>query len=88
MLGVNLSHLNQNTMVKLNCYLRLALLSTTASQKQTIVEGIEALKIKLVLNFPNSGEPEVSSKTEPTAAIAAKQEINKNTLLFGVIFKI
>jgi hypothetical protein len=38
-----------------------------------------------VTNVPNSGFPEESSKIEPTAAIAATQELIKNKPLFGVI---
>jgi hypothetical protein len=37
-----------------------------------------------VVVFPKSGFPEVSSNTQPTAAIAATQETNRKTPLFGV----
>jgi hypothetical protein len=62
----------------------LALVSCTANQKKTIVKGILAVKIMLVGRLPNSGLPEDSSKTEPTPAIAAIQDPNNNTPLFGV----
>lgn len=38
----------------------------------------------LVGRLPQSGWPEESSKMEPTAAIAATQEPNRNNPLFGV----
>ncbi len=38
----------------------------------------------LVGRLPQSGWPEDSSKMEPTAAIAATQEPNRNNPLFGV----
>jgi hypothetical protein len=38
----------------------------------------------LVVVFPKSGVPEESSKIEPTAAMALRQEPNKNTPLLGV----
>jgi hypothetical protein len=44
-----------------------------------------AARIIPVTNVPNWGFPEESSKIEPTAAIAATQEIIKNRPLFGVI---
>lgn len=59
-------------------------MSATAAQKQIPVKGILPPKIRLVVILPSSGEPEVSSKIEPTAAMAVTQEINKNTPLFGV----
>ena len=37
-----------------------------------------------VVKFPSSGVPEESSKIEPTPAIAAMQQPNNNTPLFGV----
>gem|GEM_PF-4263204 len=37
-----------------------------------------------VIKLPSSGFPEDSSKTEPTAAIAATQEAPKKRALFGV----
>jgi urease accessory protein UreF len=44
-----------------------------------------AAKIRPVTMLPNSGLPEDSSKTEPTAAIALMQHNSKHTPLFGVI---
>ena len=38
----------------------------------------------LVVVCPNSGNPELSSKIEPTAAIAAMEEPNKKIPLLGV----
>jgi hypothetical protein len=38
-----------------------------------------------VTKVPNWGFPEESSNIEPTAAIAATQELPKNRPLFGVI---
>ncbi|NET72141.1 MAG: hypothetical protein F6K62_14750 [Sphaerospermopsis sp. SIO1G2] len=38
----------------------------------------------LVVWTPKSGSPELSSNTEPTAAIAVTQQIPKNRPLFGV----
>ena len=38
----------------------------------------------LVIWTPSSGSPEDSSKIEPTAAIAAMQDIPKNRPLLGV----
>ncbi len=40
----------------------------------------------LVTTCPSSGVPEVSSKIEPTEAIAAKQENSSNTPLLGVMY--
>ncbi|MFM6452168.1 MAG: hypothetical protein ACKPH7_10205, partial [Planktothrix sp.] len=39
---------------------------------------------QLVVKLPSCGSPEESSKTEPTAAIAAIQDPNNKTMLFGV----
>ena len=44
-----------------------------------------ATKINVVAVLPQSGDPDVISKTQPTPAIAATQEIPRNTLLLGVI---
>jgi hypothetical protein len=44
-------------------------------------------KIIPVLVMPSSGLPEVNSKMEPTAAIAAIQEPSKKTPLLGVTEK-
>jgi hypothetical protein len=44
-----------------------------------------AARIIPVVSVPNCGFPEDSSKIEPTAAIAATQELIKNRPLFGVI---
>jgi hypothetical protein len=49
-----------------------------------IVKGILAANMMPVLALPKSGVPEDSSKTQPTAAIAVKQEPINNTPLFGV----
>lgn len=48
------------------------------------VRGIDAIKIAVVTELPNSGVPELSSNIDPTAAIAVIQAPNKNTPLFGV----
>jgi hypothetical protein len=45
---------------------------------------MQAARIALVVVFPKSGVPEESSKIEPTAAIALRQDPNKNTPLLGV----
>lgn len=47
--------------------------------------GILRAKIKVVVWLPSSGCPEVSSNTEPTAAIAVMQQIAKQIPLFTVI---
>jgi hypothetical protein len=63
----------------------LARASWTAAQKHSPVKGMLAAKMIPVVRFPSSGTPEDNSKTEPTPAIAAIHEPNKNTPLFGVI---
>jgi hypothetical protein len=45
-----------------------------------------AARIKPVVVLPKSGSPELISKTQPTPAIAAIQDNNNKTPLFGVIF--
>jgi hypothetical protein len=57
----------------------------TAAQKQSPVSGTLAARIAVVKLAPNSGLPELSSKIEPTAAIAATQEPARNRPLRGVI---
>jgi hypothetical protein len=42
----------------------------TAVKNKNIVSGIVAAKILPVTAIPNSGVPELSSNTDPTAAIA------------------
>ena len=49
------------------------------------VRGILAAKIDPVTALPKSGLPEVSSKTEPTPAIAVTQHNNRHMPLLGVI---
>ena len=49
-----------------------------------MVIGMLSAKIVAVTGVPNWGVPDESSKMEPTAAIAATQEIAKNAPLFGV----
>ncbi|MBF2006567.1 hypothetical protein PCC6912_39010 [Chlorogloeopsis fritschii PCC 6912] len=63
----------------------LALASLTAAKKNNPVSGMLNAKIIAVVWLPKSGCPEVSSKTEPTAAIAAMHEQARNKPLFGVI---
>jgi hypothetical protein len=62
----------------------LARVSCTAAQNNRAVRGILAKSMAVVTVEPNSGSPEDNSKTQPTAAIAVIQEINKKTPLFGV----
>jgi hypothetical protein len=45
---------------------------------------MESTRMALVVVCPNSGNPELSSKIEPTAAIAAMEEPNKKIPLLGV----
>lgn len=66
-------------------YWLFALVSCTAVQNKAIVKGILAAKIIPVVSPPNSGFPEESSKTEPTAAIAVMQQSNRHTPLLRVI---
>jgi hypothetical protein len=63
----------------------LFLASFTASTNAQTLRGKQATNTPVVKALPQSGAPDVNSKTQPTAAIAATQEIPKNTLLFGVI---
>jgi hypothetical protein len=49
-----------------------------------MVRGMESTRIALVVVCPNSGNPELSSKIEPTPAIAATEEPNKKIPLLGV----
>jgi hypothetical protein len=49
-----------------------------------MVRGMDSTRMTLVVACPNSGNPELSSKIEPTAAIAAMEEPNKKIPLFGV----
>jgi hypothetical protein len=53
-----------------------------------MLKGMLATKIAVVAVLPQSGDPDVSSKTQPTPAIAAIQEIPRNKLLFGVIISL
>jgi hypothetical protein len=62
----------------------LALASRTAATKSNTVRGIDKAKMMPVVCIPKSGCPEVSSKTEPTDAIAVMQEPARNKPLFGV----
>jgi hypothetical protein len=62
----------------------LARASLTAATKNNPVRGMLKAKIMAVVCTPKSGCPELSSKTEPTAAIAATQELAKKNPLFGV----
>lgn len=62
----------------------LALVSCTAIQKKMAVRGILPNKIAVVVVLPNSGCPDDSSNTQPTAAIAATQERSKRIPLLGV----
>lgn len=60
-------------------------MSCTAIQNNRPVRGIEAARIAPVIVVPNSGLPEDSSKTEPTAAIAVIQQSAKQIPLLMVI---
>jgi hypothetical protein len=62
----------------------LALASLTAAKKNNPVRGMLIARIIAVIWTPKSGCPELSSKTEPTAAIALTQEPPRNKPLFGV----
>lgn len=62
----------------------LARASLTAAKKNNPVRGMLNAKIIAVTWTPKSGCPELSSKTEPTAAIAVTQELPRNKPLFGV----
>ncbi len=62
----------------------LALVSCTATQKNNTVAGILPNKIAVVVVLPSSGCPDDSSKTQPTAAIAATQERSRRIPLLGV----
>ena len=62
----------------------LALASLTAAIKNNPVRGILNPKIIEVIWTPKSGCPELSSKIEPTAAIAVTQEEPRKKPLFGV----
>lgn len=55
-----------------------------APKKLAIVTGILKPRMVPVVTVPNSGSPDVSSNTQPTAAIAATQAIAKNKPLLGV----
>jgi hypothetical protein len=63
-------------------YYILALASLIAKYNKPALKGPVTPKITPVTKFPNSGTPEVNSKTEPTAAIAAIQEATNNKLDF------
>jgi hypothetical protein len=65
-------------------YFIFARVSLTAAQKRIAVRGMQAIRMPVVRELPNSGTPELSSKTDPTAAIAATQEPNNKAPLFGV----
>jgi hypothetical protein len=62
----------------------LARASLTATMKNNTVRGMLKARIMAVVWTPKSGCPELSSNTEPTAAIAVTQELPKNKPLFGV----
>jgi hypothetical protein len=62
----------------------LALASRTAATKSNTVRGIDKAKMMPVACIPKLGCPEVSSKTEPTDAIAVMHEPARNKPLFGV----
>jgi len=62
----------------------LALASLTAATKNNPVRGILKIKVIAVAVTPQSGCPELSSKIEPTAAIAVTQDPPRNKPLFGV----
>ncbi|VEP12314.1 conserved hypothetical protein [Hyella patelloides LEGE 07179] len=61
------------------------MVSCTAIQKRIIVTGMLIAKIRVVVVLPNSGCPEESSNTEPTAAIALMQHNARQMPLFTVI---
>jgi len=65
-------------------YFWLAFVSRTAARKKMTTRGEVTARIMPVIRLPSSGSPDVSSKTEPIAAIAAMQEPARNTPLFGV----
>lgn len=67
-------------------YLILAFVSLTAARKNIIVRGILRAKMIAVFWVPKSGCPDVSSKTEPTAAIAVMHDPANNKPLFGVMY--
>lgn len=67
-----------------DAYLIFARASLTAAIKNKTVRGMLKARIMAVVWTPKSGCPELSSKTEPTAAIAVKQDPPKNKPLFGV----
>jgi len=56
----------------------------TAKKKHIAVRGMVIARMIPVLRLPRSGSPEVSSNTEPTAAIALMQEPARNKPLIGV----
>jgi hypothetical protein len=56
----------------------------TAVRNKKTVSGIDAAKMLPVTAMPNSGAPEVSSKTEPTAAIAEIEAPSKQIPVRGV----
>ncbi len=62
----------------------LARASLTAAIKNNPVRGMLKAKIMAVVWTPKSGCPELSSNTEPTAAMAVIQELPKKKPLFGV----
>ncbi len=62
----------------------LALASLTAATKSSTVRGIDKAKMMPVACIPKLGSPEVSSKTDPTDAIAVMHEPARNKPLFGV----
>jgi hypothetical protein len=66
----------------------LAFVSLTAAKKNIPVRGMLNVKIIAVVWTPKSGCPELSSKIDPTAAIALIQEPIRNKPLFGVIYTI
>ena len=61
-----------------------ALVSLTARINNKMVAGILKAKIIPVVMVPNSGLPDDNSNIEPTPAMAAIHDPNKNTPLFGV----
>jgi hypothetical protein len=56
----------------------------TAVKNKTTVKGILAAKMLPVTAIPNSGAPELSSNTEPTAAIAEIEAPSKQIPVKGV----
>jgi hypothetical protein len=62
----------------------LARASLTAAMKAVIPAGMLKAKMTAVGAVPQSGSPDVSSKIEPTAAIAVKQAIPRYAPLLGV----